>query len=547
VSKHTQQVRVVDMNLKMIDENPELKEKLSLMFQLMGEEEGHTQGIKDREAGGEQNPATALGSSSMQRRGSSAAIQTPGTHGIPQGLLDQLNTEGAYDYLNENFSAPDPRIGREMGDINQTYQTGAGAAYGKAAEPYNVTKSSLLEKILMGGGAAALVAAAIGGKRVNPKLVGTMMGLGFGAVKDAPGGYKRRQNRELGIELGRLGSERDAGFAPLQAELDQFNVGQDVLKKNIDQDVIMAGMGMEQGGFGLRAEEQAMRKRGTYSGGPGADDLTMEKMLTRAIRTGDFSQLKRAGRYQGLTPAEMYDRAYQDLMIMKFGSTRVGGMNLRTGMLDVENPDDLINIPGTPSTSQVGRAEKDLQKAKDKAALGVGQTLWETVPEEPATSAIEGWARDRKGYPIAPEDTTLMNDIISQGGTGDLRKKYPVTGQGVPLLGWGSDVFHGDTLGTNPDLITAAQGFKDLIPMGTGDWMKRNPKFYGQDSTQVEAKRDALNAMGMGPTPDQIAQAEGFKDATALWTHAVQMHKMGRMSRESLDELAKDLKIQSGN
>ena len=49
------------MNWEMIEQNPALKEQLSLLFQLMGEEEGHKQGVKDREAKGEQNPATALG------------------------------------------------------------------------------------------------------------------------------------------------------------------------------------------------------------------------------------------------------------------------------------------------------------------------------------------------------------------------------------------------------------------------------------------------------------------------------------------------------
>ena len=223
---------------------------------------------------------------------------------------------------------------------------------------------------------------------------------------------------------------------------------------------------------------------------------------------------------------------------MKFGSMNVGGMNLRAGMFDEGvNPEDLLTIPRTPSTSLVSRAEKDLRGAKDEAAGRVGQTLWETVPEDPAIGAIEDWARDRKGFPVAPEDTTLMNDIISRSSTGDLRKKYPVGGPGPDWL-------YSDTLGNNPDLITAAQGFKDLIPMGTKDWMKKNPKFYGLDSTQVGARRNVLDALGMGATPDQKAQAEGFKDATALWIHLVQLNRQGKLSQEALNEAAVELQIQ---
>lgn len=197
------------------------------------------------------------GQSSMQR--SSAAIQVPGTHGIPQGLLDQLNMEGAYDFLNQNYSVPPEHLATQAGALGQQYQTGIAGAQAQANEGFNLGKMTTMEKVLGGVGVAGAGLAAFGG---HPKAAGTMVGMGLGAVAGAPEAYRERQDRTLKNRLGELGATYNAGMAPLLAEQGQFTAEQDVLGKNIDQDRFMAGMGMELGGFGLRAAETERRRTG---------------------------------------------------------------------------------------------------------------------------------------------------------------------------------------------------------------------------------------------------------------------------------------------
>lgn len=389
----------------LIEQNPELKKELALLFQLMGEEEGHKQGVKDREAQGEQNP-----SSSMQRSGSSAAIQVPGAYGIPQGLYDELNREGAYDYLNADRTYPDPQISQDIVD-----------AYGRAKEPYDIGKASLMDKILMGAGVAGVGVAAFGG---NPKVAGTMMGLGYGAARDAPGNYRKRQMRDLGLDLSQSLEKRG-----------QYKAEQGIFNKEQTQDNFMAGMGMQLPGFGLRASEQDMRANKEWDSGN-------ENPWWGPLRTG----LAKLGNISARGTPEQRQRWFDNLDAAEYSAIEKDMREKnawKTGRLD-----EILRfygiIPagsGDPKPTRQPSQEtirKDAGKLFHQEKMGdlkaVGREVDERYPEE--TGNYGEWlALHDKGSPRAP--LSSIRKMLSGGVYGS--KKSPNWGI------WGDDVITPDS------------------------------------------------------------------------------------------------------
>lgn len=376
---------------EMIERNPELKKQLSLLFQLMGEEEGHKQGVKDREAKGELNPAKALGqpssSSSMQRSSSALSMADQPGLTVPQHFIDNLHKPGWSDPLTEPYSVPDPAIGQAMGDINQTYQTGIAGAQAQANEGFNLGKMTTMEKVFGGLGVVGAGMAAFGG---HPKAAGTMMGMGLGAVTGAPGTYSQRQDRTLKNRLGELGATYNAEMAPLLADQGQFTAEQGVLGENKENAYKMAPWALKLGEFGLKASEQDMRKKGQYSGSGSAENLSqMSARLIEGARTG--------GR---ITQDEAENIARQ------YALKQIGGVPL--GLAEQFGGDYIPQIPEDTGISEAGirRGRSVADKRVKKAKLKVRQLI---AKENRALS--DNWI----------SGVVSNEDIIDAARNGDLR------------------------------------------------------------------------------------------------------------------------------
>ena len=187
-----------------------------------------------------------------------AANVDPGFATGLAGIEEQLTQPGAYDYLNENAQAPDPRLHRRLGELEQTRSLGLDAALEDQAQQY---QPGVVDKIAKYGGLAALIAGMAGlGNRQTEKKLKQFGGLGLGFASGRQQNFRADQNRTFANETAQRQAEFGAASAPLLREQQQFTAEQAAGQENVNRDFAMSGLGTTVANTRARQREQDYRE-----------------------------------------------------------------------------------------------------------------------------------------------------------------------------------------------------------------------------------------------------------------------------------------------
>ncbi len=212
------------------------------------------------------------------------------------------------------------------------------------------------------------------------------------------------------------------------------------------------------------------------------------------------------------------------------------------GVFRVDTFDDLLrgygitSDDGTPRPTRQPSQEtirRDAGKLFHQEKMGdlrsIGGEVTERYPE--LAGGYNQWmALHDKGSAKAPLGS--IGEMLSSGGLGSRESQY---------WGLGDDKITADsTIQRMYDDVAAKDslGFVGEYEK-SGRHMQDFPSKWGLDP----ATQSAINPYAQ-PSPDEIAQEQGFENAAALWQLLVQKNAAGEISNEALAEAKLELQIQ---
>lgn len=394
-----------------------------------------------------------------------------------------------------------------------TYSRGVDEAFAEHGKPY---EASTMDKILKYGGlaAAGLGAAGVGNKNTR-KVLGLAGGAAIGHAGNAPARYYDKHRRLLDTDLMRLAAQRDESLAPLDAERqvygDRYGRWRDIDDSRLNWNRI---------GLGAAGTMESANAR-AGGGGGGKDDRVKYKRAILAkqqefyLNNGYFPQTTK-NLYPDKSDEEIYRELERLSLSIEQDPISVGGIRFNPGALGGEGgitPDDLLNIPDKPSDADVRRGRTDLGNRKVEQAQKVHAAIPLGAGRDYDVLAGD-WPTDSDDYVQAPEDSTVLNDLIQRGRYGDL-----MTPTARERLGgfW----FDKDSTEANKDLISGADSLKTLMALGGGDpdlavteFMSMFPENYGQHPAQTGARREQLKAF-LPQSPESYSEEWGFESVQA--------------------------------
>ena len=422
---------------------------------------------------------------------------------IPKGLERRLYNDpaqGGYDYQQFGADPPapiDPAITDQYVEDIQA-----------AAQPY---KPSTFDRIAQIGAVALPLAGMAVGKK-NPDLargLGFFGGMAGGYAGDAPNRFATNQNRKMLAAQGIY----DAGVKDYGLGYDRWQDQQNVAGNVVGAALQTAGMN----------ERQAARL-GTDDG-PALKE-TMEQLLTRAIRTGDFRELQEmSDYYKGKSRSDMLKQAYDDLRWIRLRSMNIGGMNIPGAVIGSGEGqgltlDDIMGVGSVPSTADINRAEKDLQGLKDEQLRlireGAMNAMGAADNEDKWNEFVTGWPIGKGNLAVPPNTPEAL---------GALRDLATVGGWRKGLGWWGPDPYPNTAVTKPIDRLESlnALGLEDFIAQSGG-------KYTDQTRAQMGAREEALTKTGaLKPPPNDGSMSdEEYRRFKVLWKTSPEIRRRWR-------------------